>query len=109
MVPERPAVPLRPPAVGERTTGRGGRGNFEGPTAQRQVERLAPAFERLTAAFEAQRLRLAEQPEALEPEQILVAEIVGELPDFVNAVQRIPGFEWLAEFAEDDRYMDDEF
>lgn len=109
MVPERPAVPLAPPAVGERSTGRGGRGSFDGPTTERQIERLAPAFERLTAAFEAQRLRLADEPEALEPEQILVAEIVGELPDFVKAVQRIPGFEWLAEFVEDDRYIDDEF
>lgn len=109
MVPERPAVPLRPPAVGERTTRRGGRGSFEGPTTERQVERLGPTFARLTAAFEAQRLRLAEQPEALEPEQILVAEIVGELPDFVNAVERIPGFEWLAEFVETERHLDDEF
>lgn len=109
MVPERPAVPLRPPAVGERATGGRGRGRFEGPTTQRQVERLAPAFERLTAAFEGQRLQLVGQPDALEPEQILVAEILGELPDFIKAVQRIPGLEWLAEFAEDERYMDNEF
>lgn len=109
MVPERPAVPLRAPTVGERPPGRGGRGRFEGPPTQRQAERLAPAFERLTAAFDAQRLRVVDQPAALEPEQILVAEIVGELPDFASAVQRIPGFEWLAEHLEDEPYMDDEF
>ena len=71
--------------------------------------RRIPIRLRLTAAFEAQRLRLTEQPEALEPEQILVAEIIGELPEFVSAVQRIAGFEWLAEFVEEERYIDDEF
>jgi hypothetical protein len=107
--PERPAIPLRQPVIGDRAMGRAGRGTFEGPGPQRQAERLAPAFQRLSDAFEAERLRIAERPEALEPEQILVAEIVGELPNFVDAIRRIDGFEWLAEHIDEDRYMDEEF
>ncbi len=55
----------------------------------------------MTAAFNAQRLQVAGDPDALEPDRVLVLEIAGELEDFVRAVQRVPGLEYLAEEAED--------
>ena len=109
MDPERAALPLRPPDRTPRQTRQSPRPRIEGPGRERQAERLAPAFGRLSQAFEAGRLRVAEAPDALEPEQILVIEIAGEIQDFRKAVQRIGGFEWLAEQAEDDRDPDEEF
>ena len=82
---------------------------MEGPGRERQEERLAPAFERLTAAFEAGRLRVADAPDALEPELILVLEIAGEIEEFVNAVRRIDTLEWLLEQTEDQVDPDEEF
>ena len=82
---------------------------MEGPGRKRQEERLAPAFERLTAAFEAGRLRVADAPDALEPELILVLEIAGEIEEFVNAVRRIVTLEWLLEQTEDQVDPDEEF
>lgn len=92
-----------------RETRQAPRPRVEGPGQARQAERLAPAFDRLTTAFEAGRLRAAQEPAALEPQQILVLEIAGEIQDFANAVRRIEGFEWLAEQVEDELEPDDEF
>jgi hypothetical protein len=36
-----------------------------------------------------------------EPEKVLVLETVGSIKDFLNAVRRIPGMEWLAEVDEE--------
>lgn len=109
MFPERLAVPFRPPAVGVRATRPTPRPATRGPGSRAQERRLAPAFERLTNAFNAERIRLQDDPDALEPERILVLEIAGELADFINAVARIEGLEWLAEASEDQLDADDEF
>jgi hypothetical protein len=53
---------------------------------------------------------LSAEPTALEPEQILVFEIAGELADFRDAVDRISGLEWLADQLELElTEADDEF
>jgi hypothetical protein len=70
-----------------------------GPAVQRA--RLGGSFQRLTAAFDAQRLQPVSDPDALEPDRVLVLEIAGELDDFVRAVQRVPGLEYLAEEVQD--------
>ena len=74
---------------------------MEGPGAGVQQQRLGGAFQRLTAAFDAQRLQVAGDPNALEPDRVLVLEIAGEIDEFVRAVQRVPGLEYLAEEVED--------
>jgi Subtilase family len=63
----------------------------------------------LTDAFEAGRLAVAEDPAALEPEQVLVLEIAGELGEFVGAVQNISGLEFLADELDEDKVDPDEF
>jgi hypothetical protein len=70
---------------------------------------LQPVFNRLTQAFEAERLAVADDPAALEPEQVLVLEFAGELTDFMRAVEKIEGLEFLAEQLEDKVNSDEEF
>ena len=96
-MPDRPSLLLPAATVRERTRGRGGRTDVRGPGRGTQGSRLDPKFGRLTTAFDNERLRLSQTPEALEPEQILVFEIAGELSDFRDSVDRISGLEWLAE------------
>jgi hypothetical protein len=54
-------------------------------------------LQRLSDAFQAGRLSAQSEPDGLEPEQIIVMEIAGELKDFVKAVNRISGLEFLVE------------
>ena len=100
-MPEHPPLPLGSPRIGERDTG--GRRKFPrlgGPGAERQGERLEPSFTRLSEAFEQERLVLAEDPGALEPERVIVLEVGGELDDFARAVREIDGLEFLADQVE---------
>ncbi len=76
----------------------GGFGGIRRPTARRQAERLTPQFERLQDALEQKRLALQDNPLGIQPEQVLVIETIGSIDDFVNAVKRIDGLEWLGEF-----------
>ena len=43
------------------------------------------------------------------PELILVIEVAGTIDDFSNAVAKIPGLEWLVEWAEDEIAPDEDF
>jgi len=106
--PERPPVPLRPPDQQPRQTRQAPRGTVEGPGRERQRQRLEPIFDRLSQAFEQGRIRVVDQPDALEPEQILVLEIAGEIADFDRAIRRIEGLEWLAEQTEEEALAADE-
>jgi hypothetical protein len=108
-MPDLPALPLGAPITRPRTTGSGFRPTLRGPGAQRQSQRLATPLRRLTEAFEAGRLAIADDPAALEPEQVLVLEIAGELGEFVGAVQNVPGLEFLADEFEEDKVDPDEF
>lgn len=102
-MPEFPALPLGPPVVRDRATGRPfRRPTLRGPGRGPQGARLDPAFARLTEAFNAQRVAAAQEPGGHEPELVLVLEIAGELNEFVNALRRIEGFEFLAEQLEDE-------
>jgi hypothetical protein len=106
-MPDFPALPLGRPAVRDRTTRSSFRPTLRGPGPNRQETRLAPAFARLTAAFNAQRVAVPADPAAHEPELVLVLEIAGELNEFVNALRRVPGLEFLAEQMEDEVEPDD--
>jgi hypothetical protein len=106
-MPELPALPLGAPVVGPRRTGRATRPRIEGPGPAAQQQRLGGALQRLTAAFNQQRVQVAGDPDKLEPDRVLVLEIAGEVDEFVRAVQRVPGLEYLAEEVEDKVEPDD--
>jgi Subtilase family len=108
-MPDLPALPLGAPQVRTRSTRRSPRPRLVGPGAAAQQSRLGPELVRLTQAFEAGRLRVPDQPAALAPEQVLVLEVAGELKDFMRAVRRVPGLEFLAEEAQDQLEPDEEF
>lgn len=105
-MPDLPALPLAPPAVRERSTRPAPRPTLRGPGRDRQATRLETNFERLSRAFDAQRVR-ADDPAAHEPDLVLVLEIAGELNEFVRALNRVPGLEFLAEQIEDEVEPDD--
>ncbi len=96
-VPERPSAPFAPPQVGERNTSSFGRSRPTGPGPAGQEERLGPVSGRLRESLEAERLEITEQPEASAPEHVLVLEIAGEMDEFLTAVAKVPGLEYLAE------------
>src|ERR1700685_1118593 len=108
-MPELPALPLGAPQTRTRRTRQSPRPRLVGPGPRAQQQRLGPELARLTQAFEQGRLTSADEPAALAPEQVIVLEVAGELKDFVRAVQRIGGLEFLAEEAQDLLEPDEEF
>ena len=80
-------------------SGRGGK--IKTPDASQQAERLAPQFQRLQEALEQKRVALQDNTLGIQPEQVLVLEIVGSINDFIKTVKRIDGLEWLGEFEHD--------
>lgn len=106
-VPERFPVPFGPPAVDVRRGVARPRARPEGPGAAGQQQRLGPVFGRLRAALEEERLRITDEPEAAAPEFVLVFEIAGELDEFLSAVSRVAGLEYLTEEL-GDKYEDTE-
>lgn len=87
----------------------GGGGNYSIPSGSRQGERLTPAFRALHRSINSQRASLQQSTTGIDPEQVLVFEIVGSVEDFANAVKRIDGFQWLGEVELEDIQPSDDF
>ena len=79
------------------------------PTASRQAQRLAPQFQRLHDAMEHQKVTIQHSPFGLQPELALVLETVGPVENFIGAVRRVEGMEWLGQLALDDISADADF
>ncbi|MBF0628744.1 MAG: S8 family peptidase [Magnetococcales bacterium] len=106
---ERPLLILPEPSVAARAK-KGGGGSGPKPLGpDRQGQRLGPRLAELEAAFEAQRLTMQTTAAGLVPEQVLVLETAGTVEDFIKAVKQVEGFEFLAEFDEEDIPPDDDF
>ncbi|HWO98310.1 MAG TPA: S8 family peptidase [Bacillus sp. (in: firmicutes)] len=71
------------------------------PSIERQTERLEPKFLRVEQAFEKQRATIQKNITGALPEQALVLETVNTIDDFIKAVQKIEGLEWLSEWETD--------
>ena len=99
---EHPLLIFPEPVRAERAKRRGGGGKVGLPGAQRQAGRLAPQFQRLQQAMDRQRLALQGNSLGLQPEQALVLETIGPIQNFINAVKKVEGLEWLGEFEIDD-------
>jgi len=106
--PTYPLLLLGQPSTVERETlgsGRGGR-QPRRPTAAEQQARLGGKWAVLERALEDQRASISSDLAGTDPELVLVIEVVGTIQDFINAVRRIEGLEFLAEI--DDEGIDDE-
>ncbi len=90
------------PAHAEKETRHGGGRPPRVPDAQRQAGRLMPQFQRLQQAMDCQRLALQNNSLGLQPEQALVLETIGPIENFIKAVKKVEGLEWLGEFELDD-------
>ena len=109
-MPERPLLVLpRPGQPVERPKRRGFPSNINRPSRERQGERLTPRFEALQQAIESHRARFQLDAQAIVPEDVVVLETVGPVGRFLQAVERIPGMEWLAEVEDVDIPPDDDF
>lgn len=105
-MPERPLLIL--PAPGEpqnRGKKRGGGNRPHVPDPGRQAERLGPRFAALQQAIP----QLHAAAAGLAPEQVVVLETVGPIEDFLVAVRKIEGLEWLGEIENEDIPPDDDF
>ena len=97
-----PILVFPAPALAERARRFGGGGRPNRPGARRQGERLAPQFRRLQEALANHRLTLQGSSLGIEPEQVLVLETVGPVANFIRAVEKVEGLEWLAEYELED-------
>ena len=80
------------------------------PGTGRQSARLSPQFRELTAAFDAERARLAETaPDEVDPALVVVFDLAGTVQDFQNAIDKIDGFEFLSQLLGDRTDPDDDF
>jgi len=66
-------------------------------------------FNQLQAAFEARRVEIQQNTAGIDPEQVLVIEIIGSVDNFANAVKRIEGLEWMGELESDEIAPDQDF
>ena len=94
-----PLLVFPEPARAERAKRSGGGGKIRIPDASRQAKRLTPQFQRLQDTM---RLLLQDNPLGLQPEQVLVLETIGSTDDFIKAVQKVQGLEWLGEYELED-------
>lgn len=80
------------------------------PGTGRQSARLSPQFRELSAAFDAERARLAETaPDEVDPALVVVFDLAGTVQDFQNAIDKIDGFEFLSQLLGDRTDPDDDF
>jgi len=66
-------------------------------------------FDQLQATFNARRVEIQQTTAGIDPEQVLVIEIIGSVDKFANAVKRIEGLEWMGEIETDEITPDEDF
>src|SRR5438034_11302225 len=100
-MPARPLLIFPEPAKVAKSRKFGGPPNLRLPSGEQQKRRLRPKIARLKRDFETRYAELRQDPAGVEPEQVLVLEVVGSIADFYRTVQRTEGLEWLGEWDAD--------
>ena len=108
-MPERPLLLFPTPVLADKTPLHGGPRSIHFPPHDRQSERLTPQFTQLQVAFNTRRVEVQQHIAGIDPEKILVMEIISSIEDFSNAVKRIRGLEWMGELENDDITPDSDF
>lgn len=75
----------------------GGGGKFRKPSHSDQAQRVSGQLQRLQESLNRKAMSLQGNVHGLQPEQALVIETVGPIDNFVKAVKKIDGLEWLGE------------
>ena len=108
-MPERPLLLFPTPQLADRTKQSPQFGRVHKPTVTRQGQRLSPIFNQLQTAFEARKVEIQQNTAGIDPEQVLVIEIIGSVDNFSNAVKRIKGLEWMGELESTEIAPDQDF
>ncbi len=108
-MPERPLLLFPEPQPADRTKKPPQFGRIHKPNVARQGQRLSPLFNQLQEAFDARRVEIQQNTAGVDPEQVLVIEIIGSVENFANAVKRINGLEWMGELESDEIVPDQDF
>lgn len=108
-MPDRPLLLFPTPETADRTKGQGFPKRVHRPTHGRQGQRLSPIFTQLQTAFNTRRVELQQTTAGIDSEQVLVIETIGNVENFVNAVKRIEGLEWMGEVAIEEITPDEDF
>jgi len=109
-MPERPLLLFPTPQPADRSKKTGHQmDNLHTPDIIRQGQRLSPMFKQLQAAFEERKVEIQQNTAGIDPEQVLVIEIIGSVDNFANAAKRIHGLEWMGEFESDKIAPDRDF
>ena len=109
-MPVRPLLLLPNPTDRKAPPGTGRGAPIRFPSLSRQGERFSPIFSRLNDVLSRPNaaLELKSDPTSLAPERVVVFEIAGTVDDFLRALRRIDGLEFMAEideeFASDDDF-----
>ena len=99
-MPERPLLIFPKPEPVSKPKGRGGGSQIPVPTNKTgQAERIEQQFAQIQAAF------VSDEPRDVE--RVLVMETSSRIDGLQNAVNKIPGLEWLAEMDVDDIELHD--
>lgn len=106
---QRPLLLFPRPTSSEREKRTPGWTQVHIPSPQRQAQRLTPKFGTLQSAFDARRIQLQATAPTDDPELVVVFETVGSVDNFIGAVQRTPGLEWLLEADEAGVDPDEDF
>jgi hypothetical protein len=106
---DRPLLVFPEPEHASRTKLPSGRSGYHYPSFDRQGNRLSGVFDQLQSTFNERAIELQQDVVGLDPEQVLVLEIIGTVDDFMKAVQRIEGFEWMAEIDIEGLEPDEDF
>ena len=104
-MPEKPLLIFPEPSVAPRVKKSTGFGsaNYHFPDFNIQKDRLTPQFQSMQQSF------INDEATDLQPEYVLVIEVIGSVDDFYRAVRAIAGLEWLAEIDEENIKPDDNF
>jgi len=108
-MPYRPLLILPSPTKAARESLSAAPTKMHTPASGRQSQRIGPKFELLQKAMETESIPLRTTAAGAEPEQVIVLEIVGSVENFANAVKKIDGLEWMAEWDEDEIPPDEDF
>lgn len=79
------------------------------PNHIRQVERLSPQLQKLEQDFSSFKASASGCMAGLEPETVLVIEIMGSVDDFKLAIDNTAGLEWLGEWDTENIEADNDF
>ena len=102
-MPDRPLLPLPAPSAVALPGRKFPIGQPRFPSAARQRGRLGPKFTRLRDVLSRPDgvIELREDPGSLAPDRVIVFEIAGSVANFLKAISRIRGLEFMAEYEND--------